>query len=67
MLVLLQALQNLHDHNLVHMDIKPENIFISKGDVCKLGDFGLVLDLNKVNTFVQTFIYVTICLKSVVL
>lgn len=38
----------MHDHNLVHMDIKPDNIFISFDDICKLGDFGLVLDLTKV-------------------
>ena len=43
-----QALKHLHDHELVHMDIKPENIFISDNDVCKLGDFGLMLDLRKV-------------------
>lgn len=46
--ILFQALKHLHDHNLVHMDIKPDNIFISFDDICKLGDFGLVLDLTKV-------------------
>lgn len=46
---LLQAVQHLHEHDLVHMDIKPENIFISADNVCKLGDFGLVLDLQKVS------------------
>jgi membrane-associated tyrosine/threonine-specific cdc2-inhibitory kinase len=46
---LLQGVKHLHDRNLVHMDIKPDNIFISFDGVCKLGDFGLVLDLNKVN------------------
>lgn len=46
---LLMALKHLHDHNLVHMDIKPDNIFISFDDICKLGDFGLVLDLTKSN------------------
>ncbi|XP_022238846.1 membrane-associated tyrosine- and threonine-specific cdc2-inhibitory kinase-like isoform X2 [Limulus polyphemus] len=44
---LLLAVKHLHDHNLIHLDIKPANIFISKDGVCKLGDFGLVLDLNK--------------------
>ena len=42
---LLMAVAHLHDHNLIHLDIKPENIFIKDG-ICKLGDFGLVYDLN---------------------
>jgi len=44
---LLQAIQHLHDHDLVHMDIKPDNIFIGMDGICKLGDFGLVIDLAK--------------------
>jgi membrane-associated tyrosine/threonine-specific cdc2-inhibitory kinase len=48
---LLQACKHLHDRNLVHMDIKPDNIFISFDGNCKLGDFGLVIDLKKVNNF----------------
>ncbi|CAF0779784.1 unnamed protein product [Brachionus calyciflorus] len=44
---LLQALKHLHDKKFVHMDIKPENIFISFENNCKLGDFGLVIDLEK--------------------
>ncbi|KAI8783447.1 Protein kinase membrane associated tyrosine threonine 1 [Biomphalaria glabrata] len=47
MVDLLMALKHLHDHNLVHMDIKPENAFISSDGICKLGDFGLVIDLTK--------------------
>ena len=38
----------MHDHDLIHMDIKPENIFIGMDGICKLGDFGLVIDLGKV-------------------
>ena len=44
---LLLAVQHLHDHDLIHMDIKPENIFIGMDGICKLGDFGLVIDLAK--------------------
>nr|XP_006818820.1 PREDICTED: membrane-associated tyrosine- and threonine-specific cdc2-inhibitory kinase-like [Saccoglossus kowalevskii] len=44
---LLQGLKHLHNHNLIHMDIKPANIFVSFDGVCKLGDFGLMLELDK--------------------
>ncbi|KAL1446628.1 hypothetical protein MTO96_028792 [Rhipicephalus appendiculatus] len=44
---LLLGVKHMHDHNLAHLDIKPENIFISKDGYYKLGDFGLVLDLNQ--------------------
>lgn len=40
---LLQGLKHLQDHNLIHLDIKPDNIFISNEGLCKLGDFGLVV------------------------
>ena len=47
-LLCFQAVKHLHDNNLVHVDIKPDNIFLSYDGVCKLGDFGLVIDLTKV-------------------
>lgn len=36
------GLQQIHQMKIAHCDIKPENIFISKGGILKLGDFGLV-------------------------
>lgn len=46
---LLLALKALHNQNLVHLDVKLDNIMIGENNVCKLGDFGLVFDLNRVN------------------
>lgn len=46
---LLLAVKALHDQNLIHLDIKLENIMISEDNVCKLGDFGLVADLAAPN------------------
>ncbi|VDM67615.1 unnamed protein product [Strongylus vulgaris] len=45
---ILRAVDHLHRHDLLHVDIKPENIFLTKDKVCKLGDFGLIFDLKNV-------------------
>lgn len=50
LLDLLMALKALHDRNLIHLDIKLDNILINDENVCKLGDFGLVVDLNRVSS-----------------
>uniref|UniRef100_A0A8C8VKL8 Membrane-associated tyrosine- and threonine-specific cdc2-inhibitory kinase n=1 Tax=Pelusios castaneus TaxID=367368 RepID=A0A8C8VKL8_9SAUR len=44
---LLQALRHLHARGLLHMDVKPANVFLTEHHVCKLGDFGLVLELDR--------------------
>lgn len=47
---LLLAVKHLHDHDLIHMDIKPDNIFISFDGVAKLGDFGLMCSVPDLNS-----------------
>ena len=41
---LLHGLQHIHSHGLIHFDVKPANIFLSEDGICKIGDFGLVID-----------------------
>lgn len=47
LLDLLLALKSLHDQNLIHLDIKLDNILVTDNNLCKLGDFGLIFDLSR--------------------
>ncbi|KAK6055808.1 kinase domain protein [Cooperia oncophora] len=48
LLSMLQAINHMHSMGILHLDVKPSNIFISsEGSSCKLGDFGLAFDLNQ--------------------
>ncbi len=46
---ILLAVKALHDRDLIHLDIKLDNILIDEDNVCKLSDFGLVINEKKVS------------------
>lgn len=39
--MLAAAVAYLHELNIIHCDLKPENIFFDKANIVKIGDFGL--------------------------
>ncbi|KAK6410858.1 mitosis inhibitor protein kinase swe1, partial [Oleoguttula sp. CCFEE 5521] len=41
MLELAEGIKSIHDANLIHLDLKPANVFIDWEGVLKIGDFGL--------------------------
>ncbi|KAA6360717.1 MAG: putative NEK protein kinase, partial [Streblomastix strix] len=54
------SMNHLHSHDVVHRDVKPENIFVMADRSVKMGDFGLLkllTDLSYAKTVVGTKLY----------
>ena len=45
---LIKALEYIHSHRIVHMDLKPANVVVTNNLVCKLTDFGCSVKLSDV-------------------
>ena len=48
------AIKHVHDKGFVHLDIKPSNFFVTSEGRIKLGDFGIAIDLSKIDKMVDT-------------
>lgn len=43
---IISAIVYIHDQNILHRDLKTANIFMTRDNVFKIGDFGISKDLN---------------------
>ncbi|GFR43292.1 hypothetical protein Agub_g4357, partial [Astrephomene gubernaculifera] len=50
------ALYHVHRQNVLHRDLKSQNIFIAEGNLLKLGDFGIARVLNSDTELARTVI-----------
>ena len=51
-----RAVQYIHERKILHRDIKTQNIFVTKENIIKLGDFGIAKILNSTTDLARTAI-----------
>ncbi|OMJ67799.1 hypothetical protein SteCoe_34945 [Stentor coeruleus] len=65
-LQLLKIIENLHNHNIYHRDIKPDNILITDNEILKLCDLGeSKITTDDRNSIKGTFGYMSPYLKNI--
>ncbi|TPP58168.1 serine/threonine-protein kinase Nek4, partial [Fasciola gigantica] len=50
------ALQHMHSKNILHRDLKTQNIFLTRNDIIKVGDLGIARVLESANAMATTMI-----------
>ncbi|CAF3705672.1 unnamed protein product [Rotaria socialis] len=50
------ALQYIHEKNILHRDLKTQNIFLTKHDIVKVGDLGIARALESASEFATTIV-----------
>lgn len=50
------VLQYLHERNILHRDLKTQNIFLTKLNIIKVGDLGIARVLENQNDMASTLI-----------
>ena len=57
------SIKHIHDRKILHRDLKSQNIFLTKNDLIKLGDFGIAkcleFTMQKASTFIGTPYYLS--------
>ena len=54
---ILIGLYSLHKNDIMHRDIKSDNLFLCDNDIVKIGDLGQASNESKCKSFVGTFFY----------
>ena len=50
------GLKDIHNCNIIHRDLTPENIFIDENNNIKIGDFGVSTEVKDLNILINDFV-----------